>query len=696
MSTSINSRQAPPTSDTWMLLLKWVVALVVPLLVFNNIGNGETLVNGVLLNILAPNSIASFGLQPMDMPSVIEALVFIVIFYAAVITLAGYLVAADSGRQGVRGMIAVWVAMFIFAVVPVLMVFTVSNLFFGAPNLIFGLAFCAIIWALYFYVGGLVRKAFHLAPPVAAMKPTESGPEQRAVLIKRAIQGAFWFAVVFAAVSLIIDLIFYFTGSLPNSLLVWALVRTVIIVALGYVLGMLAGWIAWRRTLYAKKSAKLAALGNGVGNANGNVRRSWFRRSRQLDEVPNRPAHEEATDLVPNDLPLRSTGAKRFYLTLLIAFVLFYPVLDPLLFGFGTQGRLAGYGDAGYYVILALGLNIVVGFAGLLDLGYVAFFAIGAYTWGIIGSTQLTNVLNLSPVDPHLLSLLFWPMILMAAIIAAFWGVVLGAPTLRLRGDYLAIVTLGFGEIVPIIFTELDKYTNGTNGIVGVNSPAFFGIHWSTITPTPYYYLILALIGLVILANVRLRDSRLGRAWIAVREDEIAASSSGINLVRTKLFAFGAGAFFSGVAGAYHAAKLGGVSPDSFSFGDSVIYLAMVVIGGIGSIPGVIVGAIAVYAINEFILAQLDSLASDPTNFLFSVKAAIVHVIPGFTFGNIRNLIFGVILVSIMIFRPEGLIPSARRRRELHMTENENALVEIGSLDVAPGEPGFEAEVRVE
>jgi len=414
----------------------------------------------------------------------------------------------------------------------------------------------------------------------------------------------------------------------------------------------------------------------------------------QLQTLSATRVREEARDLVPNDLPLRGTGAQRFYLILLVAFVIFYPILDPFLFGFGTDGRLASFGDAGRYVILALGLNIVVGFAGLLDLGYVAFFAIGAYAWGILGSTQLTNVLNLPPINPHILSWLFWPMLLGAALIAAFWGVVLGAPTLRLRGDYLAIVTLGFGEIVPIVFLELDKYTNGTNGIVGVQSPAFFGVDWSIITPAPYYYLILALIAFTIFTNIRLRDSRLGRAWIAIREDEIAAASSGVNLVNTKLFAFGAGAFFSGIAGAFYSAKLGGTSPDNFSFNDSIIYLAMVVIGGIGSIPGVIVGALAVYAINVLILAQLDTLASDPTNPVFFIKSAIVQVIPGFTFGNIRELLFGIILVVIMIFRPEGLIPSARRRRELRHAEDEG----LGgdALDVVPGAPGFETEVRVE
>src|SRR2546430_1611823 len=287
-------------------------------------------------------------------------------------------------------------------------------------------------------------------------------------------------------------------------------------------------------------------------------------------------------------------------------------------------------------------------------------------------------------------------MLIVAALIAALWGVILGAPTLRLRGDYLAIVTLGFGEIVPVVFRELDKYTNGVNGIVGVYSPAFPGADWTT--STPYYYLILALIVFTIFANIRLRDSRLGRAWVAIREDEIAASSSGINLVNTKLFAFAAGAFFSGIAGAYHAAKLGGVSPDNFSFGDSIIYLAMVVIGGIGSIPGVIVGAFVVYSINQFILAQFDAIIADPASALYPILHPVYNLFnalnPGFTFSNIRNLLFGTILVLVMIFRPEGLIPSARRKRELHHTEEEG--VQVGALDVAPGAPGFETEVRVE
>ena len=656
-----------PARDTRALLIKWIVGLLVPIAVFTFVWSGEAIINNALLGL--------FGLAGIsDVSILIQIALFLVIFYATVITLAGYLVAADSG---LRGMIELWVDILVFVLVPLLLVIS--------QGLIIGLALCAIIWPVYFFARRRIYKALHYTPPTPLLNLKVLSDEQRVELKNRAIGGSFWFSVALAVVWLIVDLIFYFTGQLPTALLIWVVIRTLLLPVAGYFLGRLAGVIALRRTIAAKSNGN---DGNATDGTDTRAKQS------QLEKLSTTRVREEAKDLVPNDLPMRSTGAQRFYVILIVAFVLFYPVIDPYLFGFGTAGRLAGYGDAGYYVILALGLNIVVGFAGLLDLGYVAFFAIGAYTWGIIGSTQLTNVLNLAPINPHLLSALFWPMLIVAALVAALFGVLLGAPTLRLRGDYLAIVTLGFGEIVPIVFLEMDQYTNGPNGIVGVRSPSFFGIDWSVITPVPYYYLILALIAFTIFVNVRLRDSRLGRAWIAIREDEIAAASSGVNLVTTKLFAFGTGAFFSGIAGAYHTAKLGGVSPDSFSFGDSVIYLAMVVIGGIGSIPGVIVGALAVYSINEFLLAQLDSLAADPSNPLFALRNAIASVFTGFTFGNIRNLIFGVILVVIMIYRPEGLIPSARRRREFH--EVEEGGVEVGSLDVIPGAPGFESEVRVE
>lgn len=656
-----------PARDTRTLLIKWIVGLLVPLAVFTFIWSGEAIINQTLLYIFGSGGVS-------DVPTFIQITIFILIMYATVIALAGYLVAADSGQ---RGMIVLWVDIVVYVLVPLFLV--------SSQGLIIGLAISAVVWVIYILIGRRVYRALNITTgsPLKNLKALDA--EQRELLQRRAILGSFWFSVILAVIWLVVDLVFYFSGQLPTSLLIWVVVRTLLLPVVGYFLGRLSGRIALRRTVVAKENVSSEDGIDGDGHQIN---------QRKLEKLSVTRAREEARDLVPNDLPLRSSGATRFYLILLVAFVLFYPVIDPFLFGFGTNGRLAGYDTAGYYVILALGLNIVVGFAGLLDLGYVAFFAIGAYTWSIVGSTQLTNLLNLPPLDPHLLSWLFWPMLIAAALVAAFFGILLGAPTLRLRGDYLAIVTLGFGEIVPIVFLELDQYTNGTNGIVGVHSPSFFGVDWSLVTPVPYYYLILALIALTIFANVRLRDSRLGRAWIAIREDEIAAASSGINLVSTKLFAFATGAFFAGIAGAFHAAKLGGVSPNEFSFGDSVIYLAMVVIGGIGSIPGVIVGALLVYSLNEFLLAQLDSLATDPTNALFGIKGAIVHIIPSFTFGNIRNLIFGVVLVAIMIFRPEGLIPSARRRREFHEVEEEG--VEEGTLDIMPGTPGFEEEIRVE
>lgn len=666
MSLSRNANILLPTPDTRRLLIKWIVALLAPVVVFTLWG-GESIINAVISPATAGGGV------PTDTGSLIEAAIFTAVFYAVILLLVSYLVAADSGR---RGMIELWIEVVVFTLVPLVLVI----LFY---NLILGLALSVVVWLVYFFVRNIVRKVRHYTPPPPLESLKAIGTEHRSVLMNRAVLGGFWFGLALALISLIVDLIYFFSGSLPLILLIWAIIRTILLPVAGYFLGRLAGTMALRRTL--------PQMGNGNSGNGANGSRNSLRRRERLELLSTTRAREEAKNLVPNDLPLRSAGAQRFFLTLLITFVIFYPILDPFLFGSGTDGRLAGFGDAGYYVILALGLNIVVGFAGLLDLGYVAFFAIGSYSWAMIGSTQFDFLTGIV-VNPQVWPWFFWPMLLGAALIAAFFGVLLGAPTLRLRGDYLAIVTLGFGEIVPVVFTELDKYTNGVNGIVGIYSPILPGVDWTS--ATPYYYLILVLIVLTIFANIRLRDSRLGRAWVAIREDEVAAVSSGINLVNTKLFAFASGAFFAGVAGAFHAAKLGSISPDSFSFGDSVIYLAMVVIGGIGSIPGVVVGAIAVYAINEFILANLDSLASDPSNILYTIHNNIANVIPGFTFGNIRNLLFGAILIAVMIFRPEGLLPSARRKRELREGNDEE--VEVGSLDVPPGAPDFEAEVHVE
>jgi ABC-type branched-subunit amino acid transport system permease subunit len=338
----------------------------------------------------------------------------------------------------------------------------------------------------------------------------------------------------------------------------------------------------------------------------------------------------------------------------LIAIVLPVLAVVPPFSGFGTQKDwIAGFAQAGVFVLLALGLNVVVGFAGLLDLGYAAFFAIGAYTFAYAAS-GFTG-----------LDLPFWPMLLVGAITAAVFGVLLGAPTLRLRGDYLAIVTLGFGEIVPVVFLNADKYTNGTNGITGISQPSWYGLFgvngFGFTNPWPYYVTILAIIMVVVMLLYRLQDSRLGRAWVALREDELAAASMGINTVTTKLLAFAIGASTAGLAGVYYAAKLGSVTPDQFKFDVSFTALAMVVLGGMGNIWGVAAGALIIYELQSQGLKQLDAF----------IKAlhlpAIGPIDPsGINFLNLQYLLYGLALVLMMILRPEGLFPSRRRRRELH------------------------------
>jgi branched-chain amino acid transport system permease protein len=306
----------------------------------------------------------------------------------------------------------------------------------------------------------------------------------------------------------------------------------------------------------------------------------------------------------------------------------------------GRNGAFTNFlADAGAFVLLALGLNIVVGFAGLLDLGYAAFFAIGSYAFAMLASPQFG------------VHVPFWVVVFVAAGIAAVFGILLGAPTLRLRGDYLAIVTLGFGEIVPQTFLNLTQWTGGPNGIGSLDQPVFFGLRFG-FNPLPYYLLILALIALAVWVASNLRHSRLGRAWMAIREDELAAAHMGINTTTTKLAAFAMGASFSGLAGCAYASKLQLVSPDQFGFNVSVFILAMLVLGGMGNIPGVIVGSLILSALERFILPQ-------GTNFLHGLGLNI-------DLTNSRFLIYGTILVLMMLFRPEGLIPSRERKAELH------------------------------
>jgi branched-chain amino acid transport system permease protein len=363
---------------------------------------------------------------------------------------------------------------------------------------------------------------------------------------------------------------------------------------------------------------------------------------------------------------------------LFLALALLYPFILDAVIASPDDLLDASINTLGY-VIMALGLNIVVGFAGLLDLGYVAFYAIGAFVIGWLGSQQFPDVSGgkgihiLTPTksafgsDIPGIHINFFFVIFIAAAFTAIWGVILGAPTLRLRGDYLAIVTLAFGEIVPRIFENATSgifgightdFSNGRQGITPIDKVNF---PWSD-TPfkyplelKPIYYVGLAMVLLVIFFNRRLRDSRLGRAWIAVREDEVAAAAMGVNLVRTKLWAYALGAALGGFAGVFLATYTNTVNVDQFEFGFSVLILSMVIIGGMGNIWGVILGAIALSMMNRYGLKQLNGV---PEKFGLD-----------FDVTSINYGIFGFFLLAMMVLRPEGLIPSSRRKLELHEAE---------------------------
>jgi branched-chain amino acid transport system permease protein len=340
------------------------------------------------------------------------------------------------------------------------------------------------------------------------------------------------------------------------------------------------------------------------------------------------------------------------------------------------------------YVMLALGLNIVVGYAGLLDLGYVAFYAIGAYSVGWFASDHFNAVTfhfgsTAVPTLPGI-HLNFWFVILLAGVIAAIAGVIIGWPTLRLRGDYLAIVTLGFGEIIPDVFRNADalplpsgvsgsapfvdfnrfNFTDGVRGIRQLDRPGFGDLgssiglpdRFTSIDLKPWFFTIVVLCLIVVFVNHRLRDSKMGRAWIAVREDEVAASAMGVPLMRTKLWAYGIGAVFGGFAGALYGSFIGSIFPTSFFFNISVLILCMVIVGGMGNIYGVVLGAIVLQYLN---LAGLDKIGERLNDGLDLIGTSATVDIPKYKF-----LIFGLLLVLMMVFRPEGLIPSARRKAE--------------------------------
>jgi branched-chain amino acid transport system permease protein len=347
------------------------------------------------------------------------------------------------------------------------------------------------------------------------------------------------------------------------------------------------------------------------------------------------------------------------------------------------------------FVIMAVGLNIVVGYAGLLDLGYVAFYAIGAYTAGWLASGQFEQVrFHLGSVgisrDAQGIHISIWLVLLCAAVITAVGGILIGLPTLRLRGDYLAIVTLGFGEIIPQFVRNADSLhgfdlTHGTFGISPIDSPGFGG-HLNSAVGLPvsyaqsfdrarlFFWTALVLLILTVFCSLRLRDSRLGRAWIAIREDETAAGAMGIPLMRTKTWAYAIGAFFGGMAGAYVASFNSGAFPSQFHFNISVFLLCMVILGGMGSLWGVVLGGAILAWLNVEGLANIGTWLNAHTPLNVEVAK--------YEFG-----IYGIIIVLMMLFRPVGLIPERRRKRELE--EGTRGPVDEPLYDVREGqEPG--------
>ena len=349
------------------------------------------------------------------------------------------------------------------------------------------------------------------------------------------------------------------------------------------------------------------------------------------------------------------------------------------------------------FAALALGLNIVVGFAGLLDLGYAAFFAIGAYTYGVASSWQLQPAwggfwepfqwldlvarFHTAGGDVVHFQVSFWLMLPAAAAVAAFFGVLFGAPTLRLKGDYLAIVTLGFGEIVPIVARNIPSVTNGAMGLNGVAAPRFFGFDFG-IEATPYYYVGVALVAFLILTSQRLKDSRIGRAWMAIREDEVAATAMGVDRVRYKLLAFAIGAAFAGATGTFYVAKLQTATPEMFMFPVSVMILVMVVFGGIGSVWGVVVGALILQILQSWFLEDLSEWLHALGRFVG------VDWLQHVELASSIELIFGLILVLMMLYRREGLIPAARRTRTLSLDEQTVQPARSGFTNLAARDDG--------
>src|SRR5262245_47842250 len=358
---------------------------------------------------------------------------------------------------------------------------------------------------------------------------------------------------------------------------------------------------------------------------------------------------------------LRPQQRRPLWAVVLLALALAFPFVDR------NPANADALANAFVYVLLALGLNMVVGYAGLLDLGYAAFFAIGAYAYAITASFQLKpawsdlwlpflwlgQVSRLQmPGQPDMVQLhfSFWIMLVVGALICAGFGVMFGAPTLRLRGDYLAIVTLGFGEIVPVAARNWEGLTNGAQGLGGIRTPRLFGFNFG-FAPLPYYFLGLALVALAVFLSYRLQESRVGRAWMAIREDEMAAGAMGVNHLHYYLLAFGMGAAIGGLGGVFYVAKLTTATPDMFQFPVSVMVLVMVVLGGMGSIRGVVVAALFIAFLQSVVLQELTAYVQTFGRLIGNAYLQKVQLITSL------ELIFGFILVLMMLFRRVGLFP---------------------------------------
>jgi ABC-type branched-subunit amino acid transport system permease subunit len=391
-----------------------------------------------------------------------------------------------------------------------------------------------------------------------------------------------------------------------------------------------------------------------------------------VDARPNATPSPSPRERVRAFAELHRSTAIIVAMVVITAIMVVLPRFPPFTWIQPEQPWFDGFANAGVFVLLAMGLNVVVGLAGLLDLGYAAFFAIGAYVYAYSNSP-------FSHTD-----LPFLPMLVVGAAIAAVFGIALGAPTLRLRGDYLAIMTLGFGEIVPIVFLNLDPWTEGTNGIGGIYRPESLPLlgEFSPLSPFAYFVLMAGIVTIAMILLYRLQDSRIGRAWNAIREDELAAAANGINTVTTKLLAFALGATTAGLAGVFNASKLTIVSPDQFYFTVSFTVLSMVILGGMGNIWGVAAGGFIVFMIQTVALKQLNTVT----------EGLGIPFLSNINFLDYQFLLYGIALVLMMLFRPEGLFPSQRRRRELHIAEEfGEGIGDEGSVVGGMGEvPGSE------